>query len=316
MLGAGFLGRVHPAFDAFSHFRVHAAAALALIGGGLLAFRAYRLVGLGALALGMAIAAVTLSPIGDGNLLDMRAQASAIEGGARYRLLQINVLYDNASPEKVLSTIGRTSPDVVTLDEVPVRWQEKLDLIKAAYPYRILCPPPSRIGGVAILSRRPFEAGTQARCYDRGSMAIASVDFGGRPVKIVALHLGWPWPFDQPHQLKDIAPILETRLPGDTLLAGDFNAAPWSQTVRRVAEAGRLKILRGIGPTWLDERLPDMLRKTVGLPIDNVLVRGDLTLTPPRRLDFVGSDHLPVLVEFRLKPKVQSAERMEAQLAD
>jgi endonuclease/exonuclease/phosphatase (EEP) superfamily protein YafD len=214
----------------------------------------------------------------------------------------------------VLSLIGRTSPDVITLEEVPPRWQEKLKLIEAAYPYRIVCPPPSHIGGVAILSRRPFEAGEEPRCYDRGALAIATVNFGGRPVSIAVLHLGWPWPFDQPDQLLDIAPVLETKLKRTALLAGDFNAVPWSETVRRVAEAGGLEVVRGIGPTWLEQGFPDVLRRSIGFPIDNVLAKGEILLNAPTRLDYVGSDHLPVLMEFGLKAEEEGAGAMQAEL--
>ena len=34
-----------------------------------------------------------------------------------YRLLQFNLRFDNRTPEKLLSLIGRTKPDVITLQE-------------------------------------------------------------------------------------------------------------------------------------------------------------------------------------------------------
>lgn len=95
-------------------------------------------------------------------------------------MLQLNLRFDNPTPEKVLSLIGRLNPDVVTLNEVSTRWMEKLAFIKAAYPHQIICSASYAIGGVAILSRRPFVAGTEPECSDRGSFAIADVDFAGR----------------------------------------------------------------------------------------------------------------------------------------
>ena len=56
----------------------------------------------------------------------------------------------------------------------------------------------------------------------------------------------------------------------------------------------------GIGPSWLDRRLPDVLRPYAGLPIDQVFAKGDVAILSAKTLEAVGSDHLPVLVEFSL----------------
>lgn len=303
----GFLGAVHPGFDSLSHFRIHLAAALGLAGVLLFLFPGWRLNGAVAASLGIAAAVATFGL----PLESLRSQANAGGGEApRYRLMQMNLRFDNPQPEAVLSLIGAEEPDVITLEEVSGLWREKLALIEAAYPYRIVCPPPSWIGGVAILSRRPFVDGT-ARCEDRGAMAVATVDLGGSPVEVVALHLGWPWPFDQPRQVRKLAPVLAD-LGNSAILAGDFNATPWSLTVRSIAEAGGLTLTRWVGPSWLDRRLPAWLRRIAGLPIDHVMAKGGVLAAAPRRLAAAGSDHLPVLVEFTLLPEEQAPAVMQA----
>ena len=83
-------------------------------------------------------------------------------------------------------------------------------------------------------------------------------------------------------------------------LAGDLNAATWSAAVRRIEAASGLTHVAGIGPSWLDRRLPDALRAYVGLPIDQVFAKGDMVILSAKTLESVGSDHLPVLVEFSL----------------
>ncbi|TIT15265.1 MAG: AP endonuclease, partial [Mesorhizobium sp.] len=69
-----------------------------------------------------------------------------------------NLRFNNPTPKKVLSLIGRTNPDVIALDEVSEMWTTELGYIASAYPYRILCPYPNGVFGVALLSRRPFAA--------------------------------------------------------------------------------------------------------------------------------------------------------------
>src|SRR5690606_38352276 len=124
-----------------------------------------------------------------------------------YRLMQINLRFDNPDPGKVLSLIGRVRPDVVTLNEVSEMWSEKLALLASAYPHSIVCTMENHAGGVAILSVRPFAQGTEGQCFDGGTFATAAVNLGGRFIEIGALHLHWPWPFDQSTQIENVTPL-------------------------------------------------------------------------------------------------------------
>ncbi len=153
---------------------------------------------------------------------------------------------------------------------------------------------------MAILSLRPFAENVADRCRYDGTFAAASFDFGGRPLEIGALHLSWPWPFDQSKQIDDIAGELAA-LSADALLAGDLNATPWSAAAERIADAGGLRPIGPIGVSWLYRRLPEFLRFT-GLPIDQVFAKGGVHVHSAHTLEAAGSDHLPVLVEFSLDP--------------
>ncbi|TIX39650.1 MAG: AP endonuclease, partial [Mesorhizobium sp.] len=76
---------------------------------------------------------------------------------------------------------------------------------------------------------------------------------------------------------------------------------PWSAAVRRVAALGKLTVMPSAGPTWMYIKLPDVLRRFAGLPIDQVFSKGGVTIHSATRLEETGSDHLPVLVEFSLR---------------
>lgn len=309
-LGAGYLGRFHLAFDSLAHFRLHFAVLAIAMAAAMLSMR-FRTEAAFAAALGLAAIVQTtgLPSLG-------ARQAVAVPdrpATAVYRLMQLNLRYDNASPEAVLSLVGRVRPDVLTFNEVSRQWVERLRVLEAAYPYRMICGGPSRIGGVAVLSRRPFAGDDEASCLDRGAVARAKLDIGGRGVEVVALHLGWPWPFEQPWQLPRISQLLAGV--GDTaIVAGDLNATPWSHAARTVAEAAGTRLVRGIGPTWLDRRLPARLRRVAGLPIDNVMVKGGVLPVSVTTLEAVGSDHLPVLFEFMLLQEQEPASVLQAAL--
>lgn len=305
-LVAGFFGSAHPALDSLAHFRVHLAVVM-------IVFAALSLVGsmwrqgLMAIVFGLAAIGTTLGiPAYSGFGQVHAAIHPKDEAAPVYRLLQMNLRFDNAEPGKVLSMIGRIKPDVITLDEVSEMWAQKLHLLSSAYPHRIVCTIRNNAGGVAILSLRPFGTERAPRCIDGGTFAIANVDFGGRLVEVGALHLHWPWPFDQSDQIDGLAAPLG-EMAATAILAGDLNATPWSAAARRVAEAGAFQPVRLAGPTWLYRRLPETLR-FAGLPIDQIFAKGDVTVHSARTLEAAGSDHLPVLVEFSLKPAAETPE--------
>jgi endonuclease/exonuclease/phosphatase (EEP) superfamily protein YafD len=311
-LGAGFLGHMHPALDSFSHFRIHLAALLiatALLSGLLRMFA----LSTSAVAVGIGVIWATLSGFGPTGPASVEASmVSSSDEHATYRLLHLNLRYDNATPERVISMIGRVRPDIMALTEVSDMWQERLESIAHAYPHQVICPPPTPIGGVAILSRRPFGE-EEPRCHERGALAIAGINLGGEPIDVVALHLGWPWPFDQHRRAPIIAGLLG-ELGERALVAGDFNAAPWSWTVRAMARQARLRVVARVGPTWLFLGLPDALRRNAGLPIDHVLVKGGVMTHSIERLEDVGSDHLPILHLFSLLPVENGPQVMKAGL--
>ena len=142
---------------------------------------------------------------------------------------------------------------------------------------------------------------------DGGTFAVATVDLGGRFLEVGALHLQWPWPFDQSRQIDGLAGPLGG-LAETALLAGDLNATPWSAAAARIVEAGRITPVGPVGPTWLYRRLPESLR-FAGLPIDQVFAKGDVLVHSARTLEAAGSDHVPVLVEFSLKAAKPAPEK-------
>ena len=301
LLSAGFFGRVHPAFDAVAHFRLHLAALLGAVGLALLATR-FRREGLAGLILAAASFAVTPGTFANGLIQSAaHADASATDEPV-YRLLQFNARFDNPRPQAFLSLIGRARPDIITMQEVSAIWAPHIDALRAAYPHRVVCDARGRIGGVAILSRRPFVEGAEPQCLDRGNLAVATIDLAGRPVNVAALHLHWPWPYGQAAQVRRLEEPLAA-LGEAAILAGDFNAARWSETVRAVSRASGLADAGPVGPSWLPYELPQSLRPAIGLGIDHVLSGPRIAKRSLSRADDAGSDHLPILFEFALLPE-------------
>jgi endonuclease/exonuclease/phosphatase (EEP) superfamily protein YafD len=310
-LVAGFFGAWHPALDSFAHFRVHLAVAMMLAALPLL-LTSLRWQGVAALAFGAAALSTTSSSLPLPGLGPVHAAFQPrAEGRPIYKMLQMNLRFKNTEPEKVLSLVGRWQPDVITLQEVSAMWEGKLKPLFARYPYRMMCPYPNGIFGVAILSRRPFAEGSAPQCFGEGALAVASVDFGSRASDVVSIHLGWPWPFEQSRQIDELGGNLAA-LGQNAILGGDFNATPWSAAVARVARLGGLTPMPAAGRTWLTFMLPDFMR-FAGLTIDHVLAKGDVLVHAVTMGEDAGSDHRPLLVEFSFRDTATHPEDSETE---
>ena len=305
-LVAGFFGAWHPALDSFAHFRVHLAVLMMLMALPLL-LTSLRGQAVAALAFGAAALSTTSMSLPLPGLGPVHAAFQPrAEGRPIYKMLQMNLRFKDTEPEKVLSLVGRAQPDVITFQEVSTMWVGKLEPLFARYPYRMMCPYPNGIFGVAILSRRPFAEGSEPQCFGEGALAIAKVDFGGRASDVVSVHLGWPWPFEQSRQIGELSGNLAS-LGQNAILGGDFNATPWSAAVARVAKLGGLTLMPAAGRTWLTFMLPDFMR-FAGLTIDHVMAKGDILVHSVTMGEDAGSDHRPLLVEFSFRDSATHPE--------
>jgi endonuclease/exonuclease/phosphatase (EEP) superfamily protein YafD len=87
-----------------------------------------------------------------------------------------------------------------------------------------------------------------------------------------------------------------------TIVLGDFNLTPWSPRFRDalarsgLTPAGDYRLWPRTFPAMPAARLLFFL--SGGIPIDHVLVSGDLGVSRVVRGPFIGSDHYPVYAEL------------------
>ncbi|MDR0253317.1 MAG: endonuclease/exonuclease/phosphatase family protein [Brucellaceae bacterium] len=305
----GFFGRVHPAFDSFAHFRAHIAAVMA-IGGILLLFTSLRREAAMVTLLGLSAFSTTV------NWAGYSQPATAQDGNATYRLMQINLLQNNPDPKALLQAVARNQPDIITYQEGSENWQPWLKTLEGTYPYRHQCGSLPKKWGVGILSRRPFADFGAPICTGDGVLATALINLGGTNVLVSSLHQSWPWPYKQPQQFEMLRPALEPMANAHgvpVIIAGDFNATSWSYNLRQYEMLTDTKRIAGLGPTWLTINLPGILRPWIGLPIDHILINDTVTKLRIRTGDPVSSDHLPVLLEFTVPAPVSEPAEDEPQ---
>jgi endonuclease/exonuclease/phosphatase (EEP) superfamily protein YafD len=296
-LAAGYFGALHPALDSFSHFRLHLAVMTALLGLLVAALRRYWS-GMALVAPGLLVLVTTLGGSGFSPAMALPDKAEM----PIYRLMQTNLRFDNETPNEVIRLIGEFKPDVIAAEEISQMWKLKLATLKHMYPHQVFCVDHNGLGDVAVLSRRPFVENAANFCAGGGGFVIQAVDFGGRDVLVGAMHLHWPWPFHQAREISELSPALKSMaLSGlPMLMAGDTNSVPWSYSVERIAALSESAHLPFKGASWLDFALPSSWTGWLGLPIDNVFAR-DVATRSIETGRHVGSDHLPVLVEFTIQ---------------
>ena len=292
---AGFLGVWWWVFDLLGHFRVQYLVALLIL---------VPIYGLGARRIRLAVAGgfallnlVLIVPL---YVRPRLAHAS----GAEQRILLANVLTQNRDRRRLSAWIDETSPDYIALLEVDETWLEDLNLTARGYPYAVTRPRGDNFG-IALYSRFPLE---HSEIKNFGSYGVPSIvsrlTVGEIPLTFIVTH---PIPPKRArfHQLRndhmDEIARYASRLDGVVILVGDLNITSWSPFFRDWLTAGDLRDSRrgfGIQPTWPANR--PLFR----IPIDHALVSPGVVVHQHRVGPEIGSDHLPVLMDFSLLDQI------------
>lgn len=224
------------------------------------------------------------------------ARLAVAEQPADLRLMMHNIYYQNNELDTIWAEVEAHDPDVIFLMEYSFAIQEQIEAQFADYPYRLI--EPSRMTmGLALFSRIPITA-SEVHRFNATRIPIfeATFDLNGQPVTLVGGH-PWPplgrWGGLHRAQVADIQRVAE-QAPGPVIVAGDFNAAPWSYTMRQLGRSvSATDTRRGYGglATWYG--LP-----FVNLSLDHVLVPSGLRVQDYFYGRSGGSDHLPIIVDF------------------
>ena len=229
-----------------------------------------------------------------------RGNAPAFAGsGSELKVVTFNVLNDNrANADKVRDFLIAQDADFIFLQEArgfvfasggPEAAARQLG---PSYPYRSGCEPGRRCS-LLLLSKHPLRAVRRPDVplgYNR--FVIAEADVRGRDVTLVGVHLSKPLEGGlQERELALVADIVKD-LPRPLILAGDFNAAPWSTALRRFLTKAGLGYSYGYHPTW------PVWARWLGLPIDHVIVDGLRAVEARAWPNAMGSNHLPVVAKM------------------
>jgi endonuclease/exonuclease/phosphatase (EEP) superfamily protein YafD len=275
------------------HFRIqYAALGLGLLLVALLLGR--RMLALAFAALALANAAIVVpDPVATA-----RAALAAPDTPAAITVVSYNTLYLNKEFDPVTDYLRGSGADLVFLLEFAPPWRRVADALSDVYPYQYLTLGPLYGDGIGILSRFPLSGRMEVYPAGRGRPAlIATAATPEGRITIAGVHPNPPMSIatSQLNQayFRALGALLAER-EGPVVVAGDFNATPWSWAMRDfVATAALERFGRPVPtfPAWLGP---------LGIPIDHVLAGGgarvlSLAAGPPH-----GSDHRPVVARVAL----------------
>lgn len=217
-----------------------------------------------------------------------------------YRILNYNVLQTNDRTQDIADYIATERIDFMLLLETDKTWSEEMEFeLRDHFPHRF-AEPRADYQGLTFYSKHPWKSIRLVTEFEEPVMEAVFLLAEG-PLTLLGIHAPQPVRPESAarrnalfKQLGDYA----AGLSGSVVVAGDFNATPWSPRFQALLERSNLDDSawgRGIQNTWY--RFPVLF---LGLPIDHILVRGvavrDREIGPP-----IGSDHRPVLLNFLLR---------------
>lgn len=232
--------------------------------------------------------------------LPLARTAAAASQPVDLRLMVYNIYYPNNDLDAIRAEVDAHDPDVIFLMEYSFAIQAQIEADFADYPYRLI-EPSRKSSGMVLFSRVPLMASTVYRFDDtRIPILEVSFDVAGEAVTLVGAH-PWPpidrWAALHALQVADIQRVAE-QVEGPLIVAGDFNAVPWSFALRQLQEAAGVQdTRRGLGglTTWTG---PPLVR----LSLDHVFASAELAVQNYAYGQSGGSDHLPIIVDFLVVP--------------
>ena len=293
---AGYAGHWGPTLEVIANFRLHLAVLAGALGMALGLARLGRSAGLALLT--TLIAAAGLGPIFDA--------AQRTGDGRPLTVLYANLWDRNPEPDALAAMLRALDADILITSETTRRVVEGAGGLRAAYPYRLVSSDAGEALRTAIWSKYPLSDGElylNNTVAPTGAIAIADLG-GGTTLGLIGAHFSRP--FERLHrtQVEALGPMAE-KLGHPLIVAGDFNASPWSWVVARAAEVTGTDVLGGYRVTWKGRyRTPlGPLPAPWGHQIDQMLLSGGIGVETVETVELPGSDHRGLLVRLRIPPR-------------
>jgi endonuclease/exonuclease/phosphatase (EEP) superfamily protein YafD len=286
---AGRLGQLYPLFDVFSQFSAQFMAMCFGFAVALFFSRFKKMVG-------MVLTIAILMLYGAWPHLvskEISRGPFALQNGEKLlRVAHFNTYKNNADYLAISAEITRLDADVVTLVEMsPAKKRGVLQALKAVYPHQFDCAG-GQYCDMAIISKHPMLNAIGLGEWVGAPFVLASLGGDLSGVTIVGVHTTrFPHSRAQLKQVTELVKMLQN-VPGDFVIAGDFNSTPFSRVTRTVEQGAGVSRLTEL-PTWPTQ---------FGVPqlaIDHIFASPSFRVLADQQIgNAAGSDHFPIVISL------------------
>jgi endonuclease/exonuclease/phosphatase (EEP) superfamily protein YafD len=218
---------------------------------------------------------------------------------APLKVLSINVSYRPFLARRLLEIIREADADVLVVQELTPHAESVLSALDNDFPYNRKFPANGPYG-IGLWSRYELESGATIAIGRRPAIE-ARVRGPSSVFTVVGVHLSAPVTRRRAAARNQELLALAAHtaaIEGPLIVAGDFNATPYSPYfVEWLESTGLTDSRRGrtLSVSW-----PTML-PIAGIPIDHITVNADFETLSHRRLPNFESDHYGLFVELALR---------------
>lgn len=209
-------------------------------------------------------------------------------------IVSLNVHTKNQNKKVVVDYLRKQRPDLIVVMEIDIDWAMALKELDDLYPHRLINPRPDNFG-IGLLSMWPLSRPRVIDFADNDLPSIvATVQHDSNQFQFVATHplppIGSVRANERDQQLRKVADFArQSAIP--CIVAGDFNATPWSAAFHEFASRSELKdsaLGRGVQASW------NARAWFMRIPIDHIFVPRETVILHRAIGPDVGSDHFPV----------------------
>ncbi len=229
-----------------------------------------------------------------------------------FTLMVTNVRMENDHTERFQALVKKTDPDVLIINEPDENWATSIKKLDVDYPYAIKYPLPNTYGMV-LISKLPLHEG-KVNFLVKDSIPSISTKIelsSGDLIDFYGVHPEPPMPgadtYERDTELLIIGKkIKATKNP--SIVAGDLNDVGWSETSKLFRKYSKLvdpREGRGLFNTY------NVFVPFFRYPLDHIFYSKEFGLIKLEKLESIGSDHYPILINLNYEPEQDNTEGLE-----
>lgn len=226
-----------------------------------------------------------------------------------FSILVVNVRMENEDKERFHALVERLDADILLINEPDMKWAASIAKLDDDYPHAIKYPLDNTYG-MMLLSKLPLsDEAINFLVKDSIPSIFAKIRLrSGTLIDFYGVHPEPPKPgtdtYERDTELLIIGKEIK-KTDNPTVVAGDLNDVGWSATSRLFRKYS------GLGDPREGRGLYNTYNANVPLfryPLDHIFYSEEFGLIRLEKLEGIGSDHFPILIELNYHPEDADAE--------